>query len=137
MQLAPLDPTASELIMLRNKQLIPTIAYRLLASLLFISQVYTPQQSIWYCLSKYGKLPRLLRPKDRHVSLGPTPLQTFPQSQIHNYSLRYINDEGPPQSNFFVRQALTAARRNRLQVAFVDATTALGGRCHGFSPQKR
>ena len=35
---------------------------------------------------------------------------------------------------FFVREALTAVRENWLQVAFVDATTALRGRFHGFGP---
>ena len=45
-QLAPLSFTASELIMLTNKQLIPTLAYRLLAGPVTSEQLYTLQQSI-------------------------------------------------------------------------------------------
>ena len=62
------------------------------------------------------------------------PLETFVQSQIHNYSLRYLNEDGPTQSNHFVRKALLSPTTNWLQETFVDATNALGGRCHGFGP---
>ena len=56
------------------------------------------------------------------------------RSQIYNYSIRYLNAEGPKQSNLWVHKALTAQSENWLQVAFVDSVHALGGRCHGFGP---
>ena len=138
-RLAPLELTASELIMLTNKQLLPTVAYRLLAGPVPDKQLYALQQLIWANISSYGKLPRLLSPKDRY---GPraegglciTPLLHFMRSQIYNYGLRYLNSDGPSQSNESVRLALTAPATNWLQESFVDSVHALGGRCHGFGP---
>ena len=132
--LAPLQLTASELIMLTNKQLIPTVAYRLLAGPVPATQLHSLQQTVWYNLCKYGRLPRSMSPKDRHTTMKLVPLETFVQSQIHNYSMRYLNEDGPTQSNHFVRKALLSPTTNWLQEAFVDATNALGGRCHGFGP---
>ena len=55
-------------------------------------------------------------------------------TQVHNYSIRYLNSEGPLQSNYWVRRALTDKRANWLQNSFVDSVQALGGRCNGFGP---
>ena len=60
------------------------------------------------------------------------PFQTFMRSQIFNYSMRYLNCDGPPQSSMYVPEALKARKANWLQNAFVDSVYALGGRCHGF-----
>ena len=74
-------------------------------------------------------------PKNRYDGrgkgcLGLMPFQIFMRSQIFNYSIR----EGPQQSNHWVHEALVSKKINWLQVAFVDAVYALGGRCHGFGP---
>ena len=61
--LAPLELTASELIMLTNKQLIPTIAYRLLASPLSDEQLARVQKKMWFNIAKYGRLPVNFPPK--------------------------------------------------------------------------
>ena len=60
------------------------------------------------------------------------PFQTFVRSQIFNYSIRYLNCDGPPQCSMYVPEALKARKANWLQNAFVDSVYALGGRCHGF-----
>ena len=133
-QLAPLSSTASELIMLTNKQLIPTLAYRLLAGPVTSERLYALQQSIWHSISKYGQLPRLPLRKDRHTHLKLVPLQTFMHPQIHSFSMRYLGGEGPPQTNYYIHQALTSPKPNWLQVTLVDATNAFGGRCHGYGP---
>ena len=75
--------------MLTNKQLIPTLAYRLLAGPVTSEQLFTLQQSIWHNISKYGRLPRLLSRKDRHTHLKLVPRHTFMHSRIHNFSMRY------------------------------------------------
>ena len=46
--------------------------------------------------------------------------------------MRYLQGDGPRQSSQWVRQALTSARANWLQKAFVDEVYGLGGRCHSF-----
>ena len=74
--------------MLTNKQLIPTVAYRLLASPLTDGQVEALHKSLWRNIS--------LSPKDKHRGhkngcLGLMPFQTFMRSQIYNYSIRYLN----------------------------------------------
>ena len=138
-RLAPVELTASELIMLTNKQLLPMVAYRLLAGPVPDKQLYAVQQLIWAKISSYGKLPRLLSPRDRY---GPraegglciTPVLHFMRSQIYNYGLWYLNSDGQSQSNESVRLALTALATNWLQESFVDSVHALGGRCHGFGP---
>ena len=99
-RLAPLDRTSSELFMLTNKQLLAMVAYRLLAGPVPDKQLYALQQIIWANISSYGKLPRLLSPKDRygHCSEGGlsiTPLLHFMRSQIYNYRLLYLNSDGP------------------------------------------
>ena len=137
--LAPLNLSATELIMLTNKQLIPTVAYRLLASPLTDVQLALLKSKIWSNLARYGRLPRGLSPKNRYDGrskgcFGLMPFQIFMPSQIYNYWIRYLNAEGPKQSNFRVHKALTAEKENWLQVAFVDSVHALGGRCHGFGP---
>ena len=48
--------------------------------------------------------------------------------------MRYLHGDGPSETNYYVHQALTSPKTNWLQVAFVDATNALGGRCHGYGP---
>ena len=135
--LAPLNLSATELIMLTNKQLIPTVAYRLLASPLTDGQFALTQSKIWSNLGRYGRLPRGLSPKNRYDRkfkgcFGLMPFQIFMRSQIYNYWIRYLNSGGPKQSNSWVYKALTAENENWLQVAFVDSVHALGGRCHVF-----
>ena len=135
--LAPIGLTASELIMLCNKQLQPNIAFRLLAGPLTDAELHSVEQCIWPNLAIHGKLPRSLSAKNRHAgraqgSLNLTAFKVFMHTQIFNYSMRYLQGDGPRQSNQWVRQARTTARANWLQNAFVDAVYALGGRCHGF-----
>ena len=137
--LASLGLTASELIMLTNKQLIPTVAYRLLAGPVTDTQLDSLEKCIWRNISQYGRLPKGLSPKDKHRGpadgcLGFLPFATFMRSQVFNYSMRYLNNDGPEQSNHWVRKAPTSSRQNWLQNSFVDATQALDGKCHGFGP---
>ena len=139
--LAPLQLTASELISLVNKQLIPTMAYRLMAGPITDAQLVKLQHLIWNNIAVFGKLPRRISPKDRYHSrsspcfgLGLMPFRMFMHSQVYKYSIGYLNNEGPPQSNHWVRRALTDKRANWLQNSFVDSVQALGGRCHGFGP---
>ena len=135
--LAPLSLTASELMLLCNKQLQLTIAFCLLAGPLTDAELQAVEQCIWRNLPIHSKLPRFLSAKNRHAgraqgSLNLTPFKVFMHTQIFNYSMRYLQGDGPRKSNQWVRQALTSARANWLQKAFVDAVYALGGRCHGF-----
>ena len=60
------------------------------------------------------------------------PFQAFMRSQIFNYSMRYLNHDGPPHLSRFVSDAVTAQKPNWLQNSFVDCVYSLGGRCHGF-----
>ena len=129
--LAPLQLTASELISLVKKQLIPTMAYPLMAGPITDAQLVKLQHLIWNNIAVFGKLPRRLTPKDRHHSrsspcfgLGLMPFRTFMHTQVHNYSIRYLNSKGPPQSNYWVRRALTDKRANWLQNSFVDSVEA-------------
>ena len=136
-RLAPLQLTATELISLVNKQLIPVLTYRLMAGLVTDAQLYKVQQSIWHNVAQYGRLPHHLSQKDRHLGrpqgcFSLMPLQTFMRSQIFNYSMRYLNHDGPPQCSRYVSEALKARKANWLQNAFVDSVYALGGRFHGF-----
>ena len=85
--LAPLKLSATELIMLTNKQLIPTVAYRLLASPLTDVQLALLRSKIWSNLARYGRLPGGLSPKNRYDGrskgcFGLMPFQTFMRSQI-------------------------------------------------------
>ena len=139
--LAPLQLTASGLNSLVNKQLIPTMAYRLMAGPITDAQFVKLQHLISNNIAVFGKLPRWLSAKDRHHSrsspcfgLGLMPFRTFMHTQVHNYSIRYLNSEGPTQSNYWVCRALTNKRANWLQNSFVDSVQALGGHCHGFKP---
>ena len=52
--------------------------------------------------------------------------------QIYKYSMQYLNDEEPPQSNHWICTALRAEREDWLQVAVVDSVQSLGGTCHSF-----
>ena len=136
-RLAPLQLTATELISLVNKQLIPVLAYRLMAGPVTDAQLHKIQQSIWHGVARYGRLPHHLSQKDRHLGrpqgcFSLMPFQTFMRSQIFNYSMRYLNCDGPPQCSMYVPEALKARKANWLQNAFVDSVYALGGRCHGF-----
>ena len=90
--LASLNLSATELIMLTNKQLIPTVAYRLLASPLTDVKLALPQSKKWDNLARYGRLPRGLSPKNRYDGrskgcFGLMPFQIFMRSQIYNYFL--------------------------------------------------
>ena len=130
--LAPLNLSATELIMLTNKQLFPTVTYRLPASPLTDGQLALLQSKIWNNLVRYGSLPRGLSPKNRYdgtskCCFGLMLFQVFMPSQVYNYSIRYLNSEGPKQSNSWVHKALTAEKENWLEVAFVDSVHALGG----------
>ena len=128
--LAPLGLTAIELIMLGNRQLQPTIAYRLLASPLTNSQLRVVEQCIWRDLSLFGKLPKFLLPKNKHTGRRDGSLSLvlfhiflfiFMRTQIFNYSSGYLTGDGPKQSNHHVETALTRKRANWLQNAFVDS----------------
>ena len=117
------------------------MAYRLMAGPITDAQLVELQHLIWNKIAVFDKLPRRLSPKDQHHSrsspcfgLGLMPFRTFMHTQVHNYSIRYFNSEGPPQSNYWVRRALTDKRANWLQNSFVDSVQALGRRCHGFGP---
>ena len=52
-RLAPLHLTATELFSLVNKQLIPVLAYRLMAGPVTDAQLYKIQQSIWHNVAQY------------------------------------------------------------------------------------
>ena len=65
--LAPLGLIATELMVLCNRQLQPTIVYRLLASPFIDSQLNTVEQCIRRNLSLFGKFPRFLSPKKKHT----------------------------------------------------------------------
>ena len=115
--LSALNLAATELIMLCNKQLQPTIAYHLLAGPLNDSQLKAVEQCIWRNLSMFGRLPKFLSPKNRHTgkkdgSLSLIPFQIFTRTQIFNYSLRYLLGDGPRQSNYHVQTALTNKKAN-------------------------
>ena len=135
--LAPLRLTASGLTMLTNKQLIHTFPYRLLAGPVTDDQLDALEKSVWRNVSQYGRLLKGLSPKDEHRGCadgcsGLSPFATFMRTPILNYSMRYLNNDGPEQSNYWMRKALTTPRENWHQNSFVDATHALGARCHGF-----
>ena len=136
-RLAPLQLTATELISLVNKRLVPVLAYRLMAGPVTDAQLYKIQQSIWHSVAQHGRLPHHLLQKDRHVGrpqgcFSLMPCQSFMRSQIFNYSMTYLNCDGPPQCSMYVPEAAKARKANWLQTAFVDAVYASGGSCHGF-----
>ena len=135
--LASLKLTASELIMLCNKQLQTTLVYRLLASPLNTHQLQMIQKTIWRKISVYGLLPKGLLRKNKYM--GRTKgcrnlvlFLIFMQSQIFNFSMRYLQHEKPGQTNSSVCDAQQSSKANRLQNACVDSVYRLGGRSHCF-----
>ena len=66
-RLAPLQLTATELISLVSKQLIPVLAYHLMAGPVTDQQLYKIQQSIWHNVAQYGRLAHHLSQKDRQL----------------------------------------------------------------------
>ena len=88
--LASLKLTASELIMLCNRQLQITLAYRLLASPLNTHQLQMIEKTIWRNISVYGLLSKGLLPKNKYMAgtegcLNLVPFDTFIQSPLPPY----------------------------------------------------
>ena len=131
--LVPRDLTATELISLVHKQLIPVLAHCLLAGpslTTSCTKFNSPSGIIWHNL---GASLTISPPKiDTWADLSLIPFQTFMRTQIFNYTMRYLNRDGPPQCTLHIRAALRARKANWLQSSFVDSAHALGGRSHGF-----
>ena len=117
---------------------LPTyLAYQLMAGPITDAQLYKIQQSIWHNVAQYGHLPHHVSQKDRHLGrsrgcFSQMPFQACMRSEIFNYSMRYLNHDGPPHCSRFVSDALKAQKPKLLQNSFVDCVYSLGGRCHGF-----
>ena len=118
----PLSLTATELISLVNKQLIPVLAHRLMAGPITDTQLYKIQQSIRHNVAQCGHLPHHLSQKDGHLGRS-----------RGCYSLMFFQDhDGPPHCSRFVSDALKVQKPKLLQNSLVDCVYSLAGRCHGF-----
>ena len=114
--LHPLNLTLSEYIRLVNLQLIPTLKYRLMAHPLEQSQLHFLQNIIWKSIAihrvpeKRNRISRLVSNKDKYTSRphGGLDLRHF-QHCLHistvNCAIRYLNNEGPDETNQLFRQA--------------------------------
>ena len=114
--LHPLNLTLSEYIQLVNLQLIPTLQYRLMAHPLDQSQLQSLQNIIWKNIAihhdpeKRNRISRLVSNKDKytcrpHGGLDLRHFQHCLNISTVNAAIRYLNNEGPEETNQLFRQA--------------------------------
>ena len=114
--LHPLNLTLSEYISLVNLELIPTLQYRLMAHPLEQSQLRSQQNIIWENIAidrdpeKRNRISRLVSNKDKYTSRpqGGLDLRHFQHClniSTFNAAIRYLNNEGPDETNQLFRKA--------------------------------
>ena len=137
--LAPLELTHSELVLLINCQLIPTLTYRLMAHNFPTSVLESYDKAIWTELCANSRVSGLVSEKDRNIrrkegGLNLNSLRVSVQKSVYHTALRHLNGEGPQRASFPINRCLRADSPNLLLDVFVDAAQSLGVRTHGWGP---
>ena len=134
--LHPLNLTLSEYIQLVNLQLIPTLRYRLMAHPLDQSQLKSLQNIIWKNIAidhdpeKRNRISRLVSNKDKYTSRphGGLDLRHFQHClniSTVNSAIRYLNNEGPDETNQIFRPAALDAENSMVLKLISDACHSL------------
>ena len=134
--LHPLNLTLSEYIRLVNLQLIPTLQYCLMAHPLDQSQLKSLQNIIWKNIAidhdpeKRNRIFSLVSNKDKYTSRphGGLDLRHFQHClniSTINSAIRYLNIEGPDETNQIFRQAALGAETSKVLKLISDACHSL------------
>ena len=144
--LHPLNLTLSEYIRLVNLRLIPTLQYRLMAHPLDQSQLKSLQNIIWKNIAidhdpeKRNRISRMVSNKDKYTSrphggLDLRHLQHCLNISTVNSAIRYLNNEGPDETNQIFRQGALGADNSMVLKLISDACHSLHLRLNTTSTQ--
>ena len=144
--LNPLNLTLSEYVRLVNLQLIPTLQYRLMAHPLEQSQLKKLQHIMWRNVAldpdpeKRNRISRLVSEKDKYVPRknGGLELRHFQHSlniSTVNSAIRYLNNEGPEDTNENFRQAALSTEESLVRRLISNACHSLNVRFNSLNPE--
>ena len=132
----PLNFTLSEYVRLVNLQLVPTLQYRLMAHPPEQSQLKQLQNILWKNVAldpdpeNRNRISRLVSEKDKYVprKSGGSELRHFQHSlniSTVNSAIRYLNNEGPEDTNKIFRQAALSAEESLVHRLICNACHSL------------